>query len=204
MIYESRLDGSVVSIEATSERRYGILLGGGLDGAVLLCMILKAYPDIDIRAFTIPKLDGAANYSQRIVEFVNKTFRRRLSDPILVGDPMLDHRIQGYVASLDIIQNHNVNLLFNAINKHPPELDTLPGAPSRNKGVPDNGRALYPFADLYKTHIVDFMFQLGLEELMNITHSCTEQPVGRCGQCWQCGERAWSFTALAQNDTGSM
>ncbi len=55
MIYKSRLDGSEVEINVQSDKRYGILLSGGFDSAVLLYMILKAYPEIDLRAFTIPK-----------------------------------------------------------------------------------------------------------------------------------------------------
>lgn len=203
MLYKSRLDGKEVVIEASPDRRYGILLSGGLDSSVLFYMILKAYPDIDIKAFTIDKADGSKIYAQKVVDYINKTFKRRIPDPILVGNPNLTHNVMNVSATIDILQHNKADILFNAVNQHPPELAA--GAPRRTTGSDNvNIRTALPFVQLYKTHTIDFMYQFGQEELMNITHSCTEQPQGRCGVCWQCKERSWSFEHLGQKDTGTL
>lgn len=203
MLYESRLDGSQVVIESSHDKRYGILLSGGLDSAVLLYMILKAYPGIDIRAFTIDKADGAMKYAQKVVDYANSRFKRQIPAPIAVGNPLTHHSLMNISAMRDVLDNNRVDFLFNALNQNPEELASLPGAPARAK-TSNNPRIYLPFLNLYKTHIVDFMFQYEQEELMNITHSCTEQPVGRCNKCWQCGERAWTFSKLVKEDTGKL
>jgi hypothetical protein len=204
MIYKSRLDGTEVQISVQPDKKYGILLSGGFDSAVLLYMILKSYPEIDLRAFTIPKNDGAMNYSPNVVDYINQKLNTNIPQPIAVGNPEVHHRVQSHAATHDMFTNHGVTLIFNGINKNPPELETEDGAPDRTllSTSIDARKIYYPFFNLYKTHIVDFMFQLGIEELMNLTHSCTEIPNGRCGKCWQCGERAWAFRTLVQNDTG--
>ena len=45
--------------------RYGIMLSGGLDSAVLLYLILDESPTINIQPFTIPKHDGALLYIEK-------------------------------------------------------------------------------------------------------------------------------------------
>jgi 7-cyano-7-deazaguanine synthase in queuosine biosynthesis len=205
MIYKSRLDGTEVEISVQPDKKYGILLSGGFDSAVLLYMILKAYPEIDLRAFTIPKEDGAMNYSPKVVDYINQKLNTNIPQPIAVGNLSLHHRVQTHAATHDMVANHGVTLIFNGINKNPPELEPEDGAPDRSLlSAIDARKIYYPFFDLYKTHIVDFMFQLGIEELMNLTHSCTEMPEGRCGKCLQCGQRAWAFSTLVQNDTGTL
>jgi tRNA(Ile)-lysidine synthase TilS/MesJ len=203
MIYKSRLDGTEVEISVQPDKKYGILVSGGFDSAVLLYMILKAYPEIDLRAFTIPKRDGALNYSPGVVAYVNQKLNTNIPPPIVVGNPAVHHRVQTHAATHDMVTNHGVELVFNGVNKNPPELEPEDGAPNRTLLSGDAGKIFYPFFDLYKTHIVDFMFQLGIEDLMNLTHSCTEMAKDRCGRCWQCGERAWAFRTLVQNDTGT-
>jgi len=55
---------------------------------------------------------------------------------------------------------------------------------------------------LYKHNILEFMYAGNQEDLIDITHSCTEQQIGRCNKCWQCTERAWAFKQLDKTDTG--
>jgi 7-cyano-7-deazaguanine synthase in queuosine biosynthesis len=203
MLYESRLDGSQVVVESSHDKRYGILLSGGLDSAVLMYMILKAYPGIDITAFTINKADGAAKYSPAIVEYINQKFKRRIPRPTVINIETEQHRLMNLLAMRDILKNYNIDYVFNAINQNPPELMDLPGAPDRTTER-SNQKIYFPFLNLYKTHIIDFMFQFGQEELMNLTHTCTEIPKGRCGHCWQEQERAWAFSQLAKEDTGKL
>jgi 7-cyano-7-deazaguanine synthase in queuosine biosynthesis len=91
--------------------------------------------------------------------------------------------------------------LFIGINQNPPELEKLAGAPLRNQKS-DNPKILFPFVDLYKDAILKIMIDEEQLDLVDITHSCTEQQVGRCNRCWQCTERAWAFSKINVADTG--
>lgn len=201
MDYISRIDGKIITVEVSQHNINGIMLSGGLDSAVMMALIIMA-GTTNIQTFTIDKSDGSHTNASRVIHHFNTKFGLSIPSTILVGDPTVHHSIQGATAVKDIIANHSVGLLFNALNRNPPELNNLPSAPKRTTKSPIEMLKL-PFVDLYKTHIVDLMYQIGHEDLVDITHSCTEQSVGRCNMCWQCLERKWAFNELNKVDTGT-
>ena len=190
-------------IEIDPDKTYGIMLSGGLDSAILLYLLIKNNPLINLQPFTIAKSDGAALYVDSIVEHFNRKFNLSLPKPILVGNPEIFHRLQGASAINEIMNKYPVDYLFNALNQNPPELIDMPGAAIRSKSSPFSKLRL-PFASMYKDQIVKYMFDNQQEDLMNITHTCTEQQHGRCGKCWQCTERKWAFAKLNKEDTGQL
>ena len=183
-------------------KKYGILISGGLDSAVLLALLLKHYPTINIQPFTIPKHDGASLYVNNIIAHLNEKFKTNLSKTIYVGDPDAHHRQQSTTAVIEIFNKHPVDILFNALNKNPPELNDLPGAPQRTTKS-DTHMIVLPFVDMLKTEILQLMYNNNLEDLIELTHSCTERQMTRCHQCWQCTERAWAFAQLNKLDKGT-
>lgn len=190
-----------MNIFLEKDKRYGIMLSGGLDSAILLHLVLKQHLAIDLQPFTIPKRDGAALYADPIIEYFNHRFSIKLPKSILVGDPNVHHREQSKTAVRDIFQRRLVDVLFIGINQNPPELNMLPGAPQRDRHSTDP-RIVFPFAEFFKDQILQILFDEELDELIDLTHSCTEQQQGRCGKCWQCTERAWAFSRLGRTDTG--
>lgn len=184
-------------------KKYGILLSGGLDSAVLLYLLLKSNSSINLQPFTIPKKDGSAVYAAMVVNHFNNKFDLKIPSPILVGNPDVHHTKQSTSAIIEIFHKHTVDYLYMGVNTNPPELDNLEGAPKRFLKSP-NPRLIYPFAQLIKDQVLKIMFDEGQEDISNVTHSCTEQRVGRCNQCWQCRERAWAFNKLNKTDTGTL
>ena len=191
-----------MKIDIDLNLKYGILLSGGLDSAVLLYLIIRDYPVIDIQPFTIPKYDGAILYADPVIDHFNKKFDLKIPKTISVGDPNVYHRLQSKTAVKEIFEKYAVDKLFIAINQNPPELADLPGAPQRDRKS-DNPKILFPFVNLYKDDILRIMIDEDQLDLADITHSCTEQQIGRCDRCWQCTERAWAFSKLGKVDTGT-
>ena len=201
MKYTSRLDGSEVNISIDTEKKYGIMVSGGLDSAVLLYMLIEEGAH-EIQAFTIDKSDGSNLHANNVIEHFNDKFGLNLAKPILVGDPRVHHSKQSMTALIDIFTNHDIDCLYNALNQNPPgALSEHPGAPRRATRSPVEKLKL-PFVDLHKNHILDFMYELEQEDLIDITHTCTERIYGRCDVCWQCQERQWAFAQLNKRDTG--
>jgi hypothetical protein len=190
-----------MNLNLDPNKSYGIMLSGGLDSAILLYLLINQDPTIKIQPFTINKTDGASKYANPLIDHFNKKFSLSIPKTIYVGNPAVHHRSQSTTAVIDIFNNFPVDQLFIGINQNPPELTNLPGAPQRDKKSKDP-RIIFPFVDLYKTDIIKIMIEHGQEDLMGITHSCTEQKDGRCNQCWQCTERAWAFKKLAKEDIG--
>lgn len=204
MEYTSQLSPArTVTLDIDESKKYGILLSGGIDSAILLYLLLKTSPSINLRTYTVAKTDGALEHSNRIVEHFNKKFTANIPAPGVVGDPTLHHSMQVVSAVHAAYKKGVTHRLFIGTNQNPPELAGLVGAPNRPIGSPSK-YVLLPFIDLYKSHILDFMYQFNQEDLVNITHSCTEQPVGRCNSCWHCSERTWAFRQLNKIDTGKL
>jgi len=183
-------------------KKYGLLLSGGLDSAVLLYLLIKQCSTINLQPFTIPKHDGSALYADLIIDHFNKKFGLSIPRTIFVGNPDAHHTEQSTTAIIEIFKNHKVDYLFMGVNTNPPELDNLNGAPKRKLESTDP-KLLYPFAHMLKDEIIKIMLDEGQEDLADITHSCTEKKIGRCGRCWQCTERAWAFKQLDKVDTGT-
>lgn len=187
----------------SKQHTYGILLSGGIDSAILLYLLIKVNPNIQIQPFTIAKTDGAYLYADPIIDHFNKKFNLMIPQTIVVGDPTVYHRLQSTTAVREIFEKYPVDYLYIGLNQNPPELANLPGAPVRDTKS-TNPQIILPFVDLYKHNILEFMYDNNQEDLIDITHSCTEQSVGRCNQCWQCTERAWAFEKLNKIDTGTL
>ncbi len=185
------------------DKKYGILLSGGLDSAILFYLLIKSNPLINLQPFTINKSDGSYLYADPIIDHFNKKFNLSVPKTIVVGDPTVYHRFQSVTAVREIFEKYPVDFLYNGLNKNPPELDNLAGAPKRSIHS-KNPKIIFPFANLYKHNILEFMYDNNQEDLIDITHSCTEQDKGRCNQCWQCTERAWAFKQLNKIDTGNL
>jgi hypothetical protein len=193
-------------IETDTQTRYGILLSGGIDSAILLYLLVKINPKINIQPFTIPKKDGAAIYSLPIIKHFNKKFNLNIPHPILVGDISVHHRQMSRTAVEDIFSKNIIDLLYNAVNKTPYgdlNEDNDPRAPKRDKTSP-SPKIILPFVDMYKTEILQIMYDNNQEDLIDITHTCTDMSIGRCNICWQCQERIWAFKELGKIDTGVM
>ncbi len=183
-------------------KKYGILLSGGIDSAVLLALLLKYYPTISIQPYTIPKHDGASNYVNNIIAHLNEKFKSLVPQTLYVGDPNVHHRQQSRTAVLEIFEKYSIDFLFNGLNQNPPELANDEGAPLRDT-VSTSPKIILPFVNFYKDKILELMYENNLEELAEITHSCTELQMTRCHQCWQCRERKWAFAQINKLDKGT-
>ena len=181
------------------------MLSGGIDSAVLMYLVLKEFIVKGIpptlHSFTIPKTDGAELYVENIISYMESRFDIKLPLPIIVGDPTLHHSRQGISAVYEIKAKYRyIDKLFFGSNKVP-SIELSGTAPKRLEDT--SGFIITPFWDCYKTEIIKLALENNLNELFDITHTCTEQQIGRCNQCWQCNERAWAFKELGHIDTGT-
>ena len=198
-------------VNLSSELKYGIMLSGGLDSAVLFYLILSCAKSkniqLDIQPFTIPKVDGSYLYVNDILNYFEDQFNISIPTTIHVGDPTVHHTLQSKTAVIDILEKFpHIDQIYFATNQNPPhsfDYSEYPqgGFPNRVKGS-EHPKILMPFIDMYKDQILKLVFDHKEEELLLLTHTCTERKTGRCGQCFQCNERAWAFTQLDKIDSG--
>jgi 7-cyano-7-deazaguanine synthase in queuosine biosynthesis len=198
MKYVSRVDGTEIVVDIKQSTNYGIMLSGGLDSAVLLYLMLKACPTANIQIFYIAKYDGSYTYLDKIIQYLNTAFGIVLPAPIEVGSPDIHHTQINQTGIKHVLFKYpKIEKLFIGINQNPPQpwgdpKWVFPIRPTENT----NPRLDMPFMMLYKTHIVDLALQENQENLLMLTHTCTEQVTGSCMKCFQCNERAWAFEKL--------
>ncbi len=189
------------------DKKYGIMLSGGLDSAILLYLILKENKNISIQPFSIPKHDGSHMFVSGILEYFNIQFDIKIPDTVLIGDPNTHHSQQSTTAIKQIfVEYPEIDFIYFATNQNPTydfDYDQYPEGsyPDRVKESP-HPKILMPFIKMYKDEILKIVFDNDQGELLKLTHSCTEQKTGRCGRCFQCNERSWAFRRLNKLDIG--
>jgi hypothetical protein len=194
-------------------QRIGVMLSGGADSAILLYILaleLKmSGSKQELITLTVPRADGASNYVDAIVNKVNELVPGvNIPLPIRLGDPTVHHSQQGKSGEIAARQHHNIEHIFYGSQAHPPVPmpGEYPGRPDRTEYTNNQGivTTTCPFALLDKRHTIDLYEIFQVWPLIELTHSCTHRTEGRCGECYNCKERAWAMEALGYTDPGRL
>lgn len=192
----------MIDIIPEAARRVGIPLSGGPDSAILYYTLMKENIELgkphDIIPICAPKIDGADHYATQVNDWVCE--RLNTSNRILfMGNPWEMHNVIVRNAVVSAFYFNIIDCVVLGDNIPPPEGACFPGLqPVRERA--DYVNVYQPFFDMTKDQIISGFFEQGIEELLALTHSCTEQTRGHCWECWQCTERRWAFMQLGKVD----
>jgi tRNA(Ile)-lysidine synthase TilS/MesJ len=180
-----------------SKKSLGLMVSGGLDSAVMLyglCLLKTKYNlDVVFKIYTVPLHNDSQLYAENVVDWVNRKFNLNIAH-VFCGDPNLEHD-RTVRSGMELAFEQNENIVI-ADTTNPPV--KLPGlAPIRVKAQ----FPFQPFIEWTKKETVALSIELGIDDLIALTHSCTEQSI-RCNQCWQCQERAWGYAENTYPDPG--
>jgi hypothetical protein len=189
-----------------NKQRIGVMLSGGADSAILLYLLALERKmegsTQEIIPFTVARPDGAWNYVKPIVDKINQMLGTTIADPIQVGNPRLHHSQQGRSGELEARSKYNIDHFYYGSQQHPPV--PMPGDyPKRPEQVELPGTTI-PFALIDKRHTLGLYEVFQAWPLIELTHSCTAQTEGRCGECYNCKEREWALGELGITDPGVM
>jgi hypothetical protein len=186
--------------------RIGVMLSGGADSAILLYLLALERKlegsGQELVPFTVARPDGAWNYVKPIVDKVNSMLGTSIADPIQVGNPELHHSQQGRSGELEAREKYNIDHFYYGSQQHPPV--PMPGDyPKRPDKIELPGTTI-PFALVDKRHTLGLYEAFDVWSLIELTHSCTALTKGRCGECYNCVERAWALADMGFTDPGTM
>ena len=195
-----------VKVDVPYGKKVGVFVSGGWDSAVLLYLVwskcLKQGNELCV--YTVPKLDGAVNYAEKVVEWCRYKLIAQRVEHKIVGDISANDP-SSYVTSgvIEALTSREVDLVYVAVTKY---YDGMEPDHDRQHASQYGGEhvCLQPFHNITKDQTVQLAFDLGIaEDIMDITHSCTELDEGRCGYCPWCKERQWAFEKIGKEDRGT-
>lgn len=193
-------------------KNIGVFLSGGLDSAALLCLIiseLQRIQEIDnfkIYCFTVDKGEGQVEYAVNVINEVKRIFSVELEHVMVPNEGFTNRPGRIGQDTYKKIAEHTEQIVFyQGINNVPPSeivtfSSSFEGYNVNETSQLQNKTLLFPFLNLHKPHILDILYQLKCESIIQYTQTCTERSAGRCGSCYWCEERAWGFDMLGKQD----
>ena len=191
---------SPAKVNVPHDKRIAVCVSGGWDSAVLWHIVYTECKKRrqSCRPYTVPKEDGAVGHANNVLRWSGYEGETNIIGSIESENPS-DHVKSGVI---EILEGGHADVVYSAVNKYydgmnPDHIRVL------TKGTPFEEIVRQPFSEYTKDVIVQMAFDLGIaDDLMSITHSCTEREDGRCGYCAWCKERQWAFEKIKKEDKG--
>lgn len=194
--------------------KIGLCFSGGLDSTALLCLILSELKRIDlldvipVTCFTVLKNDGVTYYADRILRKVEERFECDIEHINNIENPFVNilPSLFNDGVMLNIVNMKKNMIFYTALNLPPVTLVSFnhssPAAFDEN--FSKKHHIVAPFRNMHKPQILDILYKLNCEDLIQFTHSCVMQPTGKCDNCFSCEERSWGFGELNKIDPGTL
>lgn len=194
------MSASPAKVNIPQDKRIAVCVSGGWDSAVLWHIVYTECKKRrqSCRPYTVPKEDGAVGHANNVLRWSGYEGETNIIGSIESENPS-DHVKSGVIG---ILEGGHADVVYSAVNKY---YDGMNPDHSRvlTKGTPFEEIVRQPFSEYTKDVIVQMAFDLGIaDDLMDITHSCTEREDGRCGYCAWCKERQWAFEEIKKEDKG--
>jgi hypothetical protein len=187
-------DIRVINVELQPTEKVAITFSGGMDSTLLLYLLLREKETMqvntEIHCFTATQC-GTKIHSQKVLELPE--FKDKVIHHLDVDNPIAESVrpvTKGLLSDGWVV--------YGASNQVP--LEDIGGRyPMRHSKNPDNPNNVLPFLFLFKYHILDAYYKLGIEHILKTTHTCTELEYGECGKCFACRERDWAYYKLGRS-----
>ena len=188
----------------------GILVSGGFDSATLWYAAKKICMERgqDCLPYTIAKLDGAEYHSKKVMEVTCHLLGIPVIKPTMVGTRTEDPAETTRSGIDDVIRIYK-RYALTAETAYFEDLD-LKKVKYHNPPTPRYRPTDFelqfveqPYFYFTKDKTLLFAKDLGiLNHIIPVTHSCTEQDMGRCTECYWCNERELAFEKAKLEDYG--
>jgi 7-cyano-7-deazaguanine synthase in queuosine biosynthesis len=171
-----------------------LLFSGGIDSALLCYLVSIAirdyYPKKQLTLYIIDRYNNPIDRAKTVYEEIIKKTLLPVELKLLTIPSVVQHH-EIMIASKIIRKTHPVVIC--GFNKYPSDPSIRP---NHIITVKDSIDIKFPLAHLEKDKIVQEFYNLGIEDLLPLTHSCGSNYLKPCGKCFNCRERDWAFCQL--------
>jgi hypothetical protein len=208
MDFQTHTPTGVRTIRITIPREpFGVLMSGGLDSSVMMCLILQTYllegSTVPFCAINVRRGFGTEVFFARMIDRISSLFQRQIDTISLPLPPGTADKDCLTVPAIPFLDNSPYKSVFSADTSNP-EGVRVDQAPERTPVEKQFSfkRWHLPFLHCDKSHVVQLMYNLGLTFIETESHTCFASQDLRCGNCFQCQERAWAYKTLDLTDNG--
>ena len=185
----------------------GIFVAGGLDSAILLCLIIEELNRTNrttpIHIWTCDKPPDPKN-AARIVKIIGEEYNRELiyHDNFPVSDEAKANGVFDFQSTRDAYNQFDSIELYMAANNSWEKTQWAELITHNNSilrwSYPEESHVTYPFLNMLKSQMIDIYYKLNKEHLMQYTYSCSKKEHPRCNKCYSCIEAATGFSELGK------
>lgn len=189
-------DIRTLNIELPTTNRIGVMVSGGIDSTLLyyLLQYLKKSQKTDhfIRPFMVPRKEGSIHFAKPMVNHVHRLLDLPPSYPTQIGDNTVEESKQVESGVVQAITFAKIETMYiGAIYIRPEHLLGWDRPITVETDI-----IKFPLLHLEKSHVIDLYFKLGIESILQYTHSCIKNVQVHCGTCHGCIERIWGYDQL--------
>ena len=189
-------DIRTLNIELPTKKRIGVMVSGGIDSTLMyyLLLYLKKSQQTDhyIRPLMVPRREGSTIFAKPMVNHVHRLLDLPESYPTSVGTNEVPEPEQVESGVVDAFKFIKIDIIYiGAIYIRPEHLINL-----ERPVTIETDEVKFPLLGLEKSHVIDLFYKLGIENILQYTHSCIMNQELPCGICHGCAERIWGFNEL--------
>jgi 7-cyano-7-deazaguanine synthase in queuosine biosynthesis len=181
--------------------KVGLFISGGLDSSLMLYLITKEIKEknsnVEFITYTVEQHSkNTKQHVDAIIKVVEKLNGVKIEN-VEVGKQDYAHPdFEVMYGVLDALNRERftdkmIDMIYLAATCVPDDLKNVNGVPKRH--AQSFFKVSQPWGELSKDHIVNYILQNNLTDLIKTTHSCTVLGNSHCGECWNCKERIWAF-----------
>lgn len=171
-----------------------LLFSGGIDSALLFYLLSIAirdyYPHKHLTLYIIDRYNKPIDKAKTVYNVIVKKTKLPVELILLPIPPVVQHQ-EIIIASMIIGKKHPVVIC--GFNKYPSDTNIRP---NYIVNIKEGSKVKFPLAHLEKDKIIQEFFNLGIEDLLPITHSCGSDDLVPCRNCFNCRERIWAYNML--------
>lgn len=181
--------------------RIAVLYSGGADSTLLYYLVaLHLLEHGQHKTLDLLIVDRHNKPIDRAVNLYN-TVKELIGDNIstlkIINIP---ESTPGNLQVLQVVnqEQNNYDCILWGVNQYPDDQSIRPKTEFtvNFSKYADHPKLKLPFANYKKTDIIDTFIKLGLEDILNNTHSCGNPGAVPCGECFNCRERTWAYKQL--------
>ena len=179
-----------------------ILFSGGADSTLLYYLAVKHLASINFTGtldlLLVDRYNNPVDKALKLYEKIKPLVNDNISN---IKNIKFHDGVQGYqqlVLLMRLLKNQ-YDVIFWGVNQYPGN-STI--RPRNSEYVVDFHKyesdtiIKLPFAKYNKVDIIKTYIDLGIEDILNQTHTCGENKPEPCGECFNCRERIWAYEQL--------